>query len=129
MDATSAAALVSAAATAAGSGAAGEAGRHAWESLVGLVRRAAGRDRDAVDPEPAADPTDEAAIRVLVGQVVAGLRSDERFGEALRQWADTHRTVLRVDSPRVSNEVSHGARVTGSVIQISGDVTGDIHLG
>lgn len=142
MDPSSAAALVAAAAAAAGSSAAGEAGRQAWESLVGLVRRAAGRPdgtgeqrpEGPADPADLADPGDEEQVRLLCERVVERMRADDAFAEVLLRWSREYREVLGpsgdpADRRGAANVVSGTARVCGSVLQVGGDVQGDIHLG
>ncbi|UGY94482.1 hypothetical protein [Streptomyces gobiensis] len=112
MDLEPAVALVS---TVAGS-AATAAGGAAWQSLVGLFRRATGRA--GVGP---VDPGDEAAVRVLAGQIIDRARSDAEFGARLRQWAEEHGGEVR-------NTISGDAKIEGPVIQAR-DIHGGINLG
>lgn len=138
MDASSVATLVAAAAAAATSGAAGEAGRRAWVSLVSLARRVSGRrapdpaDPDAepepADPAGAPDPVDPEAVRALTRRLVDGLRTDGELADALRRWSDEHASVLHVDRSHAVNRVSGDARIGGKVVQIGGDVHGDVTI-
>ncbi|WP_059009253.1 hypothetical protein [Streptomyces specialis] len=115
MDVASAVALVS---VAAGS-VATEAGRQAWESLVALTRRLAGRG------EP--DPGDEAAVRELTVLVDQEARADGEFAAELVRWAESHGGAL-VRQRRVGNRVSGNAPVHGHVIQAD-TIQGGLHFG
>ncbi|HZG04517.1 MAG TPA: hypothetical protein VE546_13240 [Streptomyces sp.] len=119
MDVETALALASAAA----GGAATEAGRHAWESLVALVRRATGRGgaEDPAVPDGADGTEDPEAV---TGRIVHLARTDEDFADRLCRWAETHRAALRIDGGQVHNTVSGSATVHGPVVQ-----TGEIHGG
>jgi hypothetical protein len=111
-----AAAIVTLVTTAAG-GAAGEAGRQAWASLLELVRRATGR----AEPERV-DPQDAEAVRALSTRIAERAAADPEFRQALETWA--------AERPRtqVTNTVGGSARITGPVIQ-AGEIKGDINLG
>lgn len=130
MDVEAAIALATTAAATAASGAATEAGRAAWDSLVGLARRLTGLSGRAgpqppQPPEPA-EPAEPAAD--LVARIAARARENREFAAALCQWADTHRAALTVDQSTVHNEISGTATVQGPVIQAR-DVHGGISFG
>ncbi|WP_419999630.1 hypothetical protein [Streptomyces boninensis] len=118
--------------TAAASGAATEAGRRAWESLVGLFRRGAGggaevregeaREADAVEAEPLeaeiVDPGDPAAVRTLAQRIAERAAADPEFQRALEAWAREH-----PPAQPVRNIVAGNAQVSGHVFQAGGDIT------
>lgn len=116
--------------SAAASGAATEAGREAWTSLVDLVRRCTGRSRE-VSEEAASvpDPRDPEQVRVLVGTVLEEARRSPEFAAALRCWLDTAGGGVAAAAQRaeVRNEVSGNARV-GNAIQTH-SVNGGISIG
>ncbi|SBW28828.1 hypothetical protein FDG2_6051 [Candidatus Protofrankia californiensis] len=106
-------------------GAAGEAGRNAWESLATLVRRAFGRGSppdDIVDHAP----SDE-EVEALARELAARARTDPGFGEALRSWA-SHMSPPPSDNDRVLNMITGDAYVEGNVVQAR-DVAGSIVFG
>ncbi|GAA2077071.1 hypothetical protein GCM10009801_32930 [Streptomyces albiaxialis] len=154
MDVEAAAALVAAAGTAVGTGAASAAGESAWQSLVSLARRATGRapggQEDAADPGgrvPDGDVSDgEALDGVVDGEVLdapdaatarefaARLRQradqDAEFAARLCEWAETHRATIEATQLRDESVVENkivGSRVTGPVIQAR-DIHGGITL-
>ncbi|RJL31000.1 hypothetical protein [Bailinhaonella thermotolerans] len=114
MDATALAAIISALA----GGAAGEAGKSAWNSLTALVRRRFGDDSAELERRP----PDEAAAG-LVWRAGA----DPEFGEALAEWMRDASALVQ-QRRDVTNTISGDARVTGPVIQ-AGDIHGSINLG
>ncbi|WP_053170733.1 hypothetical protein [Streptomyces sp. SBT349] len=107
--------------TAAG-GAATEAGRVAWDSLMSLTRRVVGRG----EPE-AVDPADATAVRELTERISTRAAADEGFADDLRGWAEEHRAALTVTQTRVENVISGQAQVQ-NVIQ-TGTIQGDIRFG
>lgn len=124
--------------TAAG-GAAGEAGRAAWQSLVTLARRALGRaapDTTAAEPDPAtavlpAEPAStprQPDAGALLAAISDRARTDPEFAAALCQWAETHRPALAPQQDTVTNTIADSATVHGHVIQAR-DVHGGINLG
>lgn len=130
MDVEAAIALATTAAATAASGAATEAGRAAWESLVGLARRLTGRagpqPPESAQSAQSAGSAESAAD--LVARIAARARADREFAAALCQWADTHRAALTVDQSTVHNEISGTATVQGPVIQAR-DIHGGISFG
>lgn len=101
-------------------GAAGEAGKNAWTSLTGLVRRRFGDDAVAAI-ETAQTP--EETARSLVERA----QEDAEFGQNLTSW--TTETARLVQTKHdVSNTISGDARITGPVLQ-AGDVFGSINFG
>jgi hypothetical protein len=126
MDAAAATALISAAA----GSVATEAGRHAWESLLTLMRRVSGRgqDADASGPEDAADPADERQVRELTGRVLDRAGRDEAFAAALEQWVATHRATLMTATGDVHASIASGAVVHGHVVQAR-DIHGGVRFG
>ncbi|MEU0181907.1 hypothetical protein ABZ312_12055 [Streptomyces sp. NPDC006207] len=128
-DATSAQ-VVATMVSAAASGAATEAGREAWTSLIDLVRRCLGRSGTSSEEETSApDPHDPEQVRVLIGTVLEEAGRSVEFAAALRQWLETtgavHASVPQ--STGVHNEVTGNARV-GTVVQTH-TVNGGISLG
>lgn len=112
-------------------GAAGQAGKSAWDSLTALVRRTFGADDQPADQVLAAlheverRPEDAAAAaEILAGVLVDRARVDPAFAEALRSW--TGQVTVVSETHDVSNVVS--GRVEGSVVQAR-DVSGSINLG
>jgi hypothetical protein len=107
-------------------GAAEEAGRRAWESLTGLVRRAYGKDgaaRKQVDAQP--EPTgDSTTIEALARALVAEAHTNPGVAAELRQWMDASSQQLTAGGVR---NTIHG-NVYGKVVQIDGDVHGGINL-
>ncbi|MEV1011120.1 hypothetical protein [Streptomyces sp. NPDC049881] len=123
MDIDAALTLVSAAA----GSAATAAGQHAWDSLLSLVRRVAGRGPQPLDDGPV-DPADETRVRVLTGRIADLARTDEAFAEAFLGWAADHRQSLTAVTGDTQNSVSGGAVVHGSVVQLR-DVHGNVTFG
>ncbi|GAB2792426.1 hypothetical protein [Streptomyces daliensis] len=115
-------------ASAAAGGAATAAGQSAWQSLVSLVRRD-GRTPAPDEPDPASvDPSNEDAVRVLVGHIADRARDDEAFAADLIRWAEAHRASIQVDRSEVHNTVSGNAKISGNVI-MARDIQGGINLG
>lgn len=127
MDVNTALTLVSAAAA----GAATEAGRQAWQSLISLARRISGRPDAASAPLAATsevDPGDAEAVRVLHGRLAAHAREDAAFAVELCRWAETHRVALQLDQSQVHNTIADTAQISGPVIQAH-TITGDLTFG
>lgn len=102
-------------------GAAGEAGKSAWESLAGLVRRRFGHDSPAVQAiEAGRDPGE---IGTLLAEAA---EADSGFAEALAAWRDEAARVV-VKDQRVTNSIT--GTVHGNAVQVSGDVHGSITFG
>ncbi len=102
-------------------GAAGEAGKSAWESLAGLVRRRFGHDSPAAQAiEARRDPGEIGAI------LVERADADPGFAEALAAWRDEAARVV-VNDRRVTNSIT--GTVHGNAVQVSGDVHGSITFG
>ncbi len=106
-------------------GAAGEAGRGAWESLATLVRRAF---EHGSPPDDIVDhaPSDE-EVETLAWELAARARTDPGFAEALRSWA-SQASPLPPDSGRVLNTITGDAYVEGNVVQAR-DIAGSIVFG
>lgn len=112
------------------SGAAGEAGKQAWSSLVAFVRQRFGRDSE---PDTAVqaltDRPDEALRGEVLGRTLADEAArDERTAGWLRDWLATAAPLAgqRWAPSMVDNTISGDARVQGPVVQahtISGPIT------
>lgn len=104
-------------------GAAGEAGKSAWNSLVTLVRRGLGHDQRTLEAvERPGETRPEDLARLLAEHAAA----DESFHAALARWmAAEGRGALRPGGD-VRNSV-HGD-VSGVVVQ-AGDIHGSINFG
>ncbi|NGO69581.1 hypothetical protein [Streptomyces boncukensis] len=136
MDVEAAVALAGAAA----SGAATAAGESAWQSLVSLARRAAGRAPEAPhggsdgggDGVRAVDPSDPDAVREFTARLAAYARQDGDFAARLCEWAETHRAAVYAaqyrDESVNRNIISGDAHIEGPVIQAR-EIRGDINLG
>ncbi|GGP36060.1 hypothetical protein [Streptomyces abikoensis] len=112
VDPVSLGAITSAVTAAAGS-VGTEAGRQAWGSLVGMVRRAFGRGRAGEDEEGAValpvDPRDEQQVQSLAALIFGRVYQDAAFAEEFRQWAEEARSAtLSVDNSTVNNTFSGG---------------------
>ncbi|MGW5492816.1 hypothetical protein [Streptomyces olivaceoviridis] len=107
-------------------GAAGEAGRHLWAALTGLVRSSP--DRQADEPEaPAvaagqeelvalnAAPHDTALARLLSQALDRRAQQDRSFRTNLEQWR-LRAQALRTGDGETRNEISGGAQ-NGPVFQ------------
>ncbi|MFB4276427.1 MULTISPECIES: hypothetical protein [unclassified Nonomuraea] len=105
-------------------GAAGEAGKHAWTSLITLVRRSSDTNPHAVAAlERLGTQSPEEITKALVDHANA----DAEFAESLIGW--TNDTIHLTQHKRdVSNTIGGNARVSGPVIQ-AGDVLGSINIG
>jgi hypothetical protein len=109
------------------SGAAGEAGKQAWQSLTSFVRGRWGREATVtVDAEAlAADPADAACQTRLVEGLYRLTQDDGEAAQWVRTWL--HDSAALVDQHQaVVNVISGEARVHGPVVQahtISGSVT------
>ncbi|MEV0733973.1 hypothetical protein [Polymorphospora sp. NPDC050346] len=110
-------------------GAAGEAGRQAWESLTSFVRNRFGRGSDA---DTAAQALASHPGQVVHGEVLGrllehGAATDEQVAAWLRTWLhDAGPLTGQPAGTSVTNTVSGQAQVHGPVIQthtISGPIT------
>ncbi|WP_169317040.1 hypothetical protein [Actinacidiphila oryziradicis] len=115
---------------AAANSAAGEAGRQAWTSLVGTVRRAFGRRTVPTSAGEtalvtAADPSDAESLRDLV---LAWAGEDPELLRELVRWESEHRGVLESRDDSVTNTISGNATIHGPVIQAR-DVSGTFNSG
>ncbi|WP_432012418.1 hypothetical protein ABVG11_23955 [Streptomyces sp. HD1123-B1] len=131
MDPVTAGALVTAV-NAAVSGAGGEAGRRALDSLGALARRALrrGEDGTADDPGPVVIPRDDAErLRRLAELLAERARQDPDFGRDLAAWMRRYGAADGEDeTSTVYNTVSGDANITGPVIQ-GRDFNGPISFG
>lgn len=99
----------------AASAASQEAGKHVWQVLGALVRRAR-RQPDAV-----VEPGDAPAVAATL---VAAAEGDPGFAAELRSWLElVERLADRIGA--VTNTIGDGARITGNVVQAR-DITGPI---
>jgi hypothetical protein len=110
---------VAAVVTVAATGAAKEAGREAWTSLLELARRAVRRPPRTSDGDALpVDPQDPAQVRVLADLILEEAAQNDDFAAALESW--THVASARLGrASRVSgvhNEVAGNARVA-TVVQ------------
>ncbi|MDT3396634.1 hypothetical protein RKE29_08255 [Streptomyces sp. B1866] len=143
MDPVTTGALVTAV-NAAASGAGGEAGRRALESLAALYRRVLRRDDgepggggDPPEGSPVGSgdlvgadgiPYDDAArLRDLAALLVERARRDPAFGRDLAAWLSEY-GAQAAPSGEVRNTIAEGARITGPVIQ-GRDFSGPITFG
>ena len=113
------------------SGAAGEAGKKAWESLAAFVGKRFGRRSDAAKAARslAQHPDDAEHGELLAGILERAAAQDGDVADWIREWL---RDAAPLADPRgaqvttVTNVVSGNARVHGPVIQshtISGPIT------
>ncbi|MET7905779.1 hypothetical protein ABZS86_31695 [Streptomyces sp. NPDC005355] len=129
MDPVTAGAVI-AAVNAAVSGAGGEAGRRAVESLGALARRVLrrGDGGPAGGPEPVTVPYDDPQrLRQLAELLAERARQDPEFGRDLAAWMREHGGAAP-EAGAVHNSVSGDARITGPVIQ-GRDFHGPISFG
>lgn len=121
---------VAAVVTVAATGAATEAGREAWTSLLELARRAVRRSPGTADGDALpVDPQDPAQVRALAGLILEEAARNDDFAAALQSWARAAGAGLGL-APRVSgvhNEVAGHANVA-TVIQAD-TVNGGISFG
>jgi hypothetical protein len=119
MDPVTTGALV-AAVNAAVSGAGGEAGRRALESLGALARRVwrRGDAEPAGEPEPVTIPyDDEERLLRLADLLVERSRQEPEFGRDLAAWLREFGEPGERESGAVHNSISGDARITGPVVQ------------
>jgi hypothetical protein len=93
--------------------AAGEAGKGAWDGLLGLVRRAFKRDRLTMTNRTMSG--DESATVELAGDLVQQCTADPEFAAALRQWV--METGDAIGDGQVTNVIRGHARIHGNVVQ------------
>jgi hypothetical protein len=135
-----AASAISAAVVAAANSVGGEAGKQAWASLVGVVRRALGR-REATGEELAVveaveavavetgDRPGEAVAVSLRDLVLAWAREDADFASEVTGWRQEHQAVLEVRTDdSVTNIIGGNATFNGPVIQAR-DISGTFDFG
>ena len=102
-------------------GAAGEAGKQAWQRLASLVRDRFGRDdpttRALEQVDLVADDHQmvEAVSGVLAQRLSDAARRDPRFAEQLRAWMADATQVINADGD-VTNTIT-GSRIGGTVVQ------------
>lgn len=102
-------------------GAAGEAGKRAWERMASLVRGRFGRDdpttRALEQVDLVADDQQmvEAVSGVLAQRLAEAARRDPRFADELRAWMADATQVVNADGD-VTNTISQ-SRIGGSVVQ------------
>ncbi|GGM69880.1 hypothetical protein GCM10010106_15120 [Thermopolyspora flexuosa] len=106
-------------------GAAGEAGKSAWESLAALVRRRFGRDRQALEAVARPDAVAPGELASLLGERAA---ADPEFRAALERWlAEAGPVARRAAGDPVNDTVNIvSGHVGGNVIQareIHGSIT------
>lgn len=105
-------------------GAAGEIGRQAWLSLVGLVKKAFGRESAATSEldRLAADPATPENAERLAELLLTYAHDNPSFAADLRAWV----TAMTRDG--VTNTVTGNAQIHGPVVQ-GRDFTGPITFG
>ncbi|HET9170090.1 MAG TPA: hypothetical protein VFN97_11665 [Actinospica sp.] len=119
------AALVLSSVKAAANSASQEAGKHVWEGLAALIRRARRRSAGVmktVEPRETAQPEEAAAVAAAL---VEEAGRDPRFEADLRAWIELA-GELGGGNDAVTNTIGEGARVRGNVVQardIGGSVT------
>lgn len=129
MDPVTTGALV-AAVNAAVSGAGGEAGRRALESLGALARRVwrRGDAEPAGEPEPVAIPyDDEERLRRLADLLVERSQQDPEFGRDLTAWLREFGEPAPRETGAVHNSFS--GTVSGGMVIQGRDVHGGISMG
>ncbi|MEV7231039.1 hypothetical protein AB0M79_29080 [Polymorphospora sp. NPDC051019] len=111
-------------------GAAGEAGRQAWESLTSFVRDRFGRGSDAdTAAQTLASHPGEVVHGEVLGRILEhGAATDEQIAAWLRTWLRDAGTLTGqpATGTSVTNTVSGHAQVHGPLIQthtISGPIT------
>lgn len=109
------------------SGAAGEAGKQAWSSLVGYLRTKSARDGAPAEAEALERQPDAARGEVLAIRLVELARRDREFEAWLRAWF-RDAAVLAQPQASVVNVVSGQAQVHGGVVQAH-TITGPISFG
>ncbi|WP_433528320.1 hypothetical protein ACQPYA_18395 [Micromonospora sp. CA-263727] len=105
------------------SGAAGEAGKQAWNSLLSAVRRRFGRDAAAI--ESAVATGDAGHVESVMGEVVRLAEHDAGFAEWLSEWARDAASLPHQHAD-VLNVIGEQAEITGGLVQahtINGPVT------
>jgi hypothetical protein len=107
------------------SSSAGAAGKDAWESLKGLVRRVFAKD-DAASSAVEGTP-DQRSAEVLSRELAARAEEDQDFAAALRTWAEGALPLV-ADSQDVSNVIGGNAQIRGNVVQAR-DIGGSVTFG
>lgn len=97
--------LVAATITAIANGAAGEAGKQAWTSLTGLIRKALGRNPPLKTELQAIQkvPHDEYGIAEFVATLAALARDDQEFSANLAFWLTRTQHDLNLDFSKDKN--------------------------
>ncbi|WP_213453511.1 hypothetical protein [Rhizomonospora bruguierae] len=106
------------------SGAAGEAGKQAWNSLLTAFRRRFGRDA-AASVENAITAGETADAESVMGEVVRSAESDAEFAGWLQEWI-RDAAPLAQRHTAVRNVVAGQAEIGGGLVQahtINGAVT------
>lgn len=101
-------------------GAAGEAGKNAWESLAALVRRRFGGDRRAVAAVERPDAVEPGDLARLLAERAA---ADPEFHGSLERWMAEAGSVTRGGVVNVNS-----GTVSGTLVQAR-DVHGSINIG
>lgn len=105
--------------------AAGEAGKSAWEGLVGLARRAFGHGPQAEAALRGTEEGDRDAALDLAGRLVQSAAADPELDGLLRSWIARAREAPGTGN--VTNNFGGNARVHGDVVQAR-DI-GTVNLG
>ncbi|MFO7249490.1 MAG: hypothetical protein DIU60_001905 [Actinomycetes bacterium] len=101
-------------------GAAGEAGKNAWEALAALVRRRFGRDRQALTAVERPDAVAPGELARLLGERAA---ADPEFRAELERWIAETEPAARPDVVNINT-----GTVSGNLVQAR-DIHGSITFG
>ena len=105
--------------------AAGEAGKSAWQTLVGMVRHAFGsREQTEIALRKASDADPDGALE-LAGYLVQAAAADPELGRMLRTWISEAESATHTGT--VINAIGGSARIHGNVVQARDIDT--VHLG
>jgi hypothetical protein len=109
-------------------GALGEAGKQAWDALIGLVRRARRRESPQITTLKALASHEggQVDVRELATALVEQAESDPGFQAALREWWIGADRLIREGGQANVNMIS--GTVHGSAVQTR-DVMGSINFG
>jgi hypothetical protein len=108
-------------------GAAGEAGKSAWNSLTSLVRSRLGRDSQPVVAIATLEqaPDDQEAAQQLASALEDVARTDHTAATWLHPWFEQAHAIVQ-SAPQATNIISGNAQVNTAV---QGNVfTGDLHI-